>query len=295
MTQENHNYASYVLPHQSEIVDVPDIFGTSWFFRGQADSEWAISSSLEREVDRLISNRKASIINILSEFEAASLVKIKSASSIEPQIGTGDRDDFSWLALLQHHGCKTRLVDFTESFYVALYFAVRDLSGVDAAVWAIGKSVLDAKIILLGQQHGFEMSEIEMPRRLVNNSIELPDRYQDDGNLAIVYSKPERLNQRIIAQQGLFLCPLNLKNSFMENLTIGLGLSGNKKPVKKLSNLDEFKEAAKIEKVIKICIPKTEHRNLLFHLRKMNISDATLFPGLDGFARSINYYISGDE
>ena len=46
--------------------------------------------------------------------------------------------DWEWLFLMQHYGLRTRLLDWTESSLIALYFAIRDNSGdVDAAVWAM--------------------------------------------------------------------------------------------------------------------------------------------------------------
>ena len=45
-------------------------------------------------------------------------------------------DDFQWLALMQHHGAPTRLLDFTWSPYVAAFLALERAVD-DAAVWAI--------------------------------------------------------------------------------------------------------------------------------------------------------------
>jgi hypothetical protein len=283
-----HNYASYDLLLMSEFVDVAETLSSGWVFRGQADSDWDISSSLEREAERLTGLDQ-------SAYEGAILKYIKLAVSFDETSRLENEDHFSWLALLQHHGCKTRLVDFTESFYVALYFAVRGCPDCDAAVWAIGTAAMDARVSEIREQYDFSLSAEETPRRLVNNSIELPDRYRGDDRLAIMYGTPARLNHRLIAQQGLFLSPLNLSKSFMENLTAGLGLTGTKEPVPHLTALEDLRHAAKSEKVIKIGIPQSQHRPLLFHLKKMNITEATLFPGLDGYARSLNYLALGME
>ncbi len=287
MTDQTHNYTSYLF-EKVDCFDIPDSFNKGWVFRGHKKACWNLSSSLERETGRLGNTDRAA-------FEAVTLDQVKLAASYGETGGIDSADYFSWLALLQHHGCKTRLLDFTESFYVALYFAVQDCPATDSAVWAIATGALDARIAEVRAQGGFVLTEEDIARRLVNNAIEYPDRYKGEDTLAITYAKPSRLNQRLIAQQGLFLCPLNLNNSFMENLTKGLGLTGTKKPVKRLSGLNDLRAAADQEKVVKFCIPQRLHQMLLFHLRKMNITDATLFPGFDGFARSINYFAMGRE
>jgi len=301
MEPKAYNYASYKLSRISDLVEVADILGTDWIFRGQVDVTDDITSSQEREALRL--GKKD-----ITAYESEILKKIKLATSFPECQASDPKDDFSWLALLQHHGCKTRLVDFTESFYVALYFAVRDLPAENnnrpdnnpsraSAIWATRKSKLDGKIASLGEKNRWEGSPEDLSRRLINNSIELPLRYENstDGRLAIAYGKPGKINQRMIAQQGLFLCPLQISESFMGNLTKGLGLTGQKEPIKPLNSTEDLEKEAKNGKVIRIKIPKDMHRNLLFHLRKMNITEATLFPGLDGYARSLNYFAIGME
>jgi hypothetical protein len=46
---------------------------------------------------------------------------------------------------------------------------------------------------------------------------------------------------------------------------------------------------------LKIIIPRRSHKDVLDDLRDMNINSATLFPGLDGFARSLFHHLRAFE
>ena len=60
--------------------------------------------------------------------------------------GLQSADKLSWLATMQHHSVPTRLLDFTYSPYVALYFALRHSSergrSSSPAIWAIDASAV---------------------------------------------------------------------------------------------------------------------------------------------------------
>jgi len=110
----------------------------------------------------------------------------------------------------------------------------------------------------------------------------------------VVAVEPERMNERLAAQQGLFLFPFDLGASFEENLaeTFRLDPTCLKSsgfadratlPMSTLANIC----------ILKIVLPKAYHVAAIEDLRKMNISTATLFPGLDGFARSLQYHLGG--
>src|SRR5262249_11528660 len=85
---------------------------------------------------------------------------------------------------------------------------------------------------------------------------------------------PLLLNERLTTQQGVFLCPADLRFSFVDNLK-AMNASDSKDNILKLSLKLDRGEAIKFA----------------LNLKNMNLGFAALFPGLDGFARSIGQHI----
>ena len=97
------------------------------WFRGQSDYSWGLVPSVQRK-DGMGKNYEQ---YISTNF----MIHTMRLNSNAPQ----QYDRASWLTLMQHYGLPTRLLDWSESPLVALYFA---LSGdedakTDAAVWVL--------------------------------------------------------------------------------------------------------------------------------------------------------------
>lgn len=95
-----------------------------WIYRGVADSAFTLLPKVGRlEFRPQYSLRTEELLLRTFKQRAVRLVSPQPTSELE------------WLAVGQHHGLPTRLLDWTYSPLVALYFAVRDHSTAEAAVY----------------------------------------------------------------------------------------------------------------------------------------------------------------
>src|SRR4051812_32092248 len=106
-----------------------------YVFRGQGTTSWPLSPSFERAAKRFHATDKLreSESLILGEFQRRAHHYLQDV----PQIG----ECVEWLALIQHYGGPTRLLDFTHSAYVASFFAMESATE-DAVVWAVDANTL---------------------------------------------------------------------------------------------------------------------------------------------------------
>jgi hypothetical protein len=160
-------------------------------------------------------------------------------------------DDFEWLALMQDHGAPTRLLDFTWSPYVAAFFALHNTT-TEAVIWACNPVEIE------------RMKQVDLKKP---GSFR---KYFLSGEANFVYlGEPYAMNRRLIAQSGTFLVPGILDQSIEEILR-------------------EYPNPG--ETLIKFILPAGKIRETgMRELYRMNITQATLFPDLDGLARSLAY------
>lgn len=258
---------------------------SKWVFRGDHKDTVVPITSIEKTFDlygTLTKDKRQYERNIIREFQRRASLYLDH----EP-----DKNDIiEWLAVMQHHGCPTRLLDCTYSFYIALYFSLSNNE--KGCVWAINsKTMSNTPAIKKNiQKHLFQKRLKNYFNRINKICLSQTDildiRKEGDkiidvaivsclfkAPMALLYPiNPFRFNKRITTQQGLFLILGNPK----------LGFKGNLSAVFK-NNVNKMRE-----NIYRISFNGTlDARNeIIRKLKQMNITNESLFPGIDGFAKS---------
>lgn len=222
-----------------ELLDRVDAFNSDvLFFRGHADSSWQLLPSLSRSgVHAPEHTETVAYYDFLTR--AGDLIDERASS-------------WSTLLSMQHHGVPTRLLDWTETLGVALYFAVREGSG-DAAVWILNPFTLNR--LTTGSD------TLPLPHELECEYAEfLSDDCHAPNESKVLAISALRHNPRVNHQRGGFTLHYDLQTP-----------------------LDQICPDA----IAKVVIPGEARAEVQRFLSVAGISEFSLFPDLDGLAREI--------
>lgn len=286
---------SATMEHWNDVVSFNQLFLSHFVFRGQANAEWDLRTSLERTVnlhhpnyiDRLLPNIYES--NMLEQFK----YKYPLYST---NIQTEKDENLEWLALMQHYGAPTRLLDFSKSLFVALYMALDNSFSENCAIWGVN---IEATTRVHTVEYMTENNLKSTPHSVIDEYIynkgnsfigTIPTQ-----NVAqeIIPVHPKLCNERIAIQQGLFLMASDLGNPFMKVFNSFFEIEDQpiEIPIKNLLDLSysQYKLTGCRDLVLfKIIIPKKFKWQLTQLLNQMNITAETLYPGLGGLAKSLS-------
>jgi hypothetical protein len=217
---------------------------TVWF-RGQADSDWDLTPSLARRPE-------------LPAAEAALIKRFKQNAL--PHLAQRPQSEWEWLFLMQHYRLPTRLLDWTESPLVGLYFAVADKSaaGKAAALWCLDPIALNAsaniKFDYAIEIPGFGHDEI------LDNYLPSKIAKEHTSMLGPIAGIAARNSPRIAAQMGAF--------TVTHREPTAINAVGNKSHVWRL------------------VIPPESKDPILAQLASLRVSPLSLFPELDKVAEA---------
>lgn len=249
--------------------------GKDWIFRGHQSATWELSTSFERAARRFGhppgKDWWAMEAGLMRQFQRRAHHYLATPPSKKSWL--------EWLALMRHYGAPTRLLDWSYSYYVAAFFALERADG-PCAVWAIDADWMAKRCErrLPAKEWKRWSDDKNMEQEGTFESLFLRSRTTKTSYAVAV--NPMRLNERHSVQQGIFTFAGDLARTFEENLASLF--DGVKLPS------DRFRKYV-------LDFDLAERSEAILKLSRMNISSTSLYPGLDGYARSLQVALAWPE
>jgi hypothetical protein len=232
-------------------------FRSPFAFRGLADASHVLENSLVRlsagHPD--IATLERSMLRNFRKYAVQ-----QTASSVD--------SIWHWLAVGQHHGLPTRLMDWTFSPLVALHFATDDPNSYErnGSVWCVNfvraNRLLPKRLRAILDEDASETFTVDM---LAGFST-LADFDALTRDPFLMFIEPPALDARILHQAALFSLMPSPAASVQEWLIAHPDLAR------------------------RVIVPAELKWEVRDKLDQANITERTLFPGLDGLSRSLERY-----
>jgi hypothetical protein len=236
--------------------DARDDDAVGLWFRGCQKSQWSLVPNLYRTIHKATNDDDEEEDDIREEFIRRALV----LTSYKPE------NSWEWYFLMQHYGAPTRLLDWTDSALLGLYYGVKDNEGLHhSAVWVLdpwwlNEQVLGEPEVLPPASFGLIKADEKRYRPW------LPDRFDPKHRLrkrlpVAIY--PNHFDRRIAAQRSCF----TIHGLRRESLDVLFPKSR--------------------DHIAKIVIPSYAAEDIRQELGDLGIDEVTIYPDLQGLGISV--------
>jgi hypothetical protein len=237
---------------------VKDLDG--WIFRGQGDKDWPLIPKLGRfYYGKQLDEQMVRKLIIAIEINTINDLRLKlPVYGLDIEKGTiPDAPLWNAMFIGQHYGLTTRILDFTENAYIALYFAVNEISNKNSVVWCL-KNTTFPRFPQFDITYDFPSNIFSPAPYGILRRVDPISKEEELHRNVIVY--PVKYEKRTNAQASVFLLYGDPLRPLIEN-----------------------------KNLIKIIIKRSARPKLLKELNDYGINNETLFPDLSGVCKNINW------
>lgn len=252
------------------------------WYRGHADESWELVPKVQRGFkgsnDEELFRKERYYTN---DFQARASVLL---SSHQPKMN----EYASWLTLMQHYGIPTRLLDWSRSPLVALYFAVSSEahSEKDACIWILTPERLN------------ESEKLEKPTEIEGKQYENSFIYNMAHNTiyTMIYTAFRRWH---LSSEPTAITPDDRKfdhrfNTLKDKIAACFPTEADGRVYNQLAaftvhnSLRKLAEECDVSTLARIIIPCNLKKKLLSELDVCGITESYIYPDLEHLAKEIN-------
>ena len=229
-------------------------------YRGLSNKDYELKTSLYR----LENNPREIERHLLRNFK-----------KYAPQDSVSENNIWNWLAVAQHHGLPTRLLDWTFSPYVALHFMSEELDKYDedGVVWCVDfyetRKLLPKKFKDSLDLKSFKAFSVDLLNTICPDvGKDLEEFENQHGEEFLLFFEPPSMDNRIVNQFALFSVMSN------PNTIVDQWLAGHP------------------QLYHRIIIPSELKWEVRDKLDGANITERVIYPGLDGLCSWLKRWYS---
>ena len=257
-----------------------------FIYRGVGDEQYQLIPSIFRKVTKKFEDDEfTTVLNY--KYLAYSTEKRILQDFIEEAAGyikDIPSDDFlRWAEYAQHYGSPTRLLDWTSNSLVALFFACTTAEDMDGALWVLHEGNYRFFSLVNSKMNDGKKEKLnKLSYKEIFNSL-----FYENNQMSLEYPavyQPYYVDNRMSAQSSKLMF-WGTRRESLEEMIPKENYLEIQDPVDGEYHYGDQRQ----EVILKLTIPQYAKHGIIRQLEGVGINHKTLFPGLDGIGKYIEY------